>query len=66
MRRSTKRLVFLEFIYFVHYIYVCFQLVAFIREHVWYKAFLMWYSRRLELTLNFQYKCLLSGQTGLI
>ena len=33
------------------YIYVCFQLVAFIREHMWHKAFLMGNSMRLELTL---------------
>ena len=33
------------------YIYVCFQLVAFVKEHVWHKAFLMGYSMRLELTL---------------
>ena len=33
------------------YIYVCFQLVAFVREHVWHKAFLMGYLMRLELTL---------------
>ena len=41
--RSTKRFVFFEFIYFVLtyvlYIYVRFQLVAFVREHVWHKAF---------------------------
>ena len=29
---------------------VCFQLVAFFREHVWHKALLMGYSR-LELTV---------------
>ena len=43
IRWSTERFVFFEFIYFVIkyvlYIYVCFQLVAFIREHVWHKAF---------------------------
>ena len=53
--RSTKRFVVFEFIYFVLtyvlYIYVCFQLVAFVREHVWHKAFLMGYSMRLELIL---------------
>ena len=38
-------------------VYVCvcvcvyFQLVAFVREHMWLKAFLMGYSMRLELTL---------------
>ena len=33
------------FILFLHtcYIYVCFQLAAFIREHMWHKAFLMGY-----------------------
>ena len=57
IRRSTKIFVFFEFIYFVLtyvlYIYVCFQLVAFVREHMWYKALLMGYSMRLELTLVF-------------
>ena len=33
------------------YIYVCFQLVAFVREHMWHKALLMGYSMKLELTL---------------
>ena len=28
-----------------------FPAVAFVREHVWHKAFLMGYSMRLELTL---------------
>ena len=60
--RSTKRFVFFEFILFLHtcYVYVCFQLVAFVREHMWHKALLMGYSMRLELTLvsslnDFQY-----------
>ena len=52
---STKRFVFFRFIYFVltyvSYIYACFQLVAFVREYMWHKAFLMGYSMRLELTL---------------
>ena len=44
-------LYFLEFIYlFCSYIHVCFQLVAFVREHIWNKALLMGYSMRLELT----------------
>ena len=30
---------------------VCFQLVAFVREHVWHKPLSMGYSKRLELTL---------------
>ena len=60
VRRTTKRFVFFEFIYFVLtylfiyiyiYIYICFQLVAFVREHMWHKAFLMGYSMRLDLTL---------------
>ena len=33
------------------YICVCFQLFAFIREHICHKALLMGYSMRLELTL---------------
>ena len=38
---------------FLHtcYMYVCFQFVAFVWEHVWHKAFLMGQSMRLELTL---------------
>ena len=55
IRRSTKRFLFFKFIYFVLtymlYVYVCFQLVAFIGEHMWHKALLMGYSMRLELTL---------------
>ena len=50
--RSTKRFEFFEFIFFfllTCYIYVCFQLVPFVWEHVWHKAFLMVYSMRLEL-----------------
>ena len=50
--RSTKRFVFFEIIYlFCSYIHVCFQLVAFFREHIWHKALLMGYSMKLELTL---------------
>ena len=51
--RSTKRFVFFEFILFLHtcYICVCFQLVAFMREHMGHKALLMGYSMRLKLTL---------------
>ena len=48
----TKRFVFFEFIYlFILFLYfhVCFQLVAFVREHIWHKALLMGYSVRLEL-----------------
>ena len=37
------------FILFLHTC-VCFQLVAFVREHMWLKALLMGYSMRLELT----------------
>ena len=40
------------FVSFLHtcYIYVCYQLVALVREHVWHKVFLRC-SLRLELTL---------------
>ena len=50
--RSIMRFVFFNsFIcLFCSYIPVCFQLVAFIREHIWHKALLMVYSMRLELT----------------
>ena len=37
-------------IYFV-FTYVCFQLVTFVREHMWHKAMWMGYSITLELTL---------------
>ena len=52
MSRSMKRFVFsLGFIcLFCSYIHVCFQLVTFIREHIYYKALLMGYSVGLELT----------------
>ena len=51
MRRSTKRFVYLEFIYsFCFYTSVCFELDAFVKEHVWHKDYLMGYSMRLELT----------------
>ena len=45
---------FNSFILFLHacYMYVCLRLVAFVREHMWHKAFLMGYSMRLELTLD--------------
>ena len=36
----------------MYYICVCFQLVVFVREHIWHKALLMGYSMRLELTLD--------------
>ena len=53
-----KDLYFLGFIHlFCSYIHVCFQLDAFIREHVWHKALLMGYSMRLELT----HACSLNG-----
>ena len=51
MRRSSKKFIFLRFIYlFGFYICVCFQHDAFVREHVWHKALLMGCSMRLELT----------------
>ena len=34
---------------FCSYIRVCFQVVAFVREHIWHKTLLMEYSIRLEL-----------------
>ena len=50
--RSMKIFVFLNsFIYlFCSYVHVGFQLVAFVREHIWHKALLMGYSMRLKLT----------------
>ena len=52
MNTSTKRIVFFDRVIYLSrsYIHVCFQLVAFAREHIWYKAVLMGYSMRLELT----------------
>ena len=50
MSRSMKRFVFLRIYLFCSYIRVCFQLVAFIREHIWHKVLLMEYSTRHELT----------------
>ena len=59
--RSTKISVFFKnlFILFLHtcYICVCFQLVAFIREHILQKALLMRYSVRLELILVHSFIC---------
>ena len=49
MSRSMKRFVFFRIYLFCSYIHVCFQLDAFVREHVWHKALLMGYSMRLEL-----------------
>ena len=34
------------------YVYLCFQLIAFVREHMWHKAFLLGYSMKLKLTGN--------------
>ena len=30
---------------------MCLQLIAFVREHMWHKVFLIGYSMRLELTI---------------
>ena len=47
-----RDLYFLRFTDLLIYSYkrVCFQLVSFFREHIWYKALLMEYSVILELT----------------
>ena len=51
MSISTKGFIFLRFIYsFCSYIHVCFQRVAFVREHICHKAVLKAYKMRLELT----------------
>ena len=50
MSRSMKRFVFFNIYFFCSYIDVCFQLDAFIREHVWHEAMLMGYSLRLGIT----------------
>ena len=51
--RPRRNLYFLSalFIYlFCSYIRMCFQLVAFVREHIWHMALLMGHSMRFELT----------------
>ena len=45
-----KRFVFFRIYLFCSYIHVCFQLVAYVREHLWHKVLLMGFSMRLELT----------------
>ena len=50
MSWSTKRFVFFRIYLFCSDIRVCFQLNAFVREHVMRKILLMGYSMRLELT----------------
>ena len=53
IRRSTKRFIFLNLsLLFLHmcYIYVCFQLIDFVRECMWHKTMLMGYTMKLELT----------------
>ena len=47
---STKKFVFFRIYLFCPYICVCFQVVAFAKEHIWHKALLMGYSMRLEFT----------------
>ena len=68
IRRSTKKFVFFHlFLLFLHtcYRYVCFQLVAFVREHMCHKAFLMGVLNETWTHSCFQYKWLLVGQAGL-
>ena len=48
MNRSTKRFVFFKNYLFCSYICVCFQLVAFIREHMWHKV--MWIRHSMTWT----------------
>ena len=57
MSRSTKRFVFWGIYLFCSYIRLCFQLDAFVREHIWHKDLLMGYLMRLELT----HVCSLNG-----
>ena len=48
---SIEIFIFVGFIFlFISYIFVCFQLVVFVREYTWHKALLMGYSMRYELT----------------
>ena len=50
MNMSIKRFVFLKNHLFCSYIRLCFQLVAFAREHMWHKAIWMGHAIRLELS----------------
>ena len=47
---STKRFVLFRIYLFILFLHTCFQLVAFVTEHIWQKALLMGYSMRLETT----------------
>ena len=48
---DRRDLYFLELNYlFCSYIRVCFQLIAYVREHIWHKALLIGYPMRIELT----------------
>ena len=52
MNRFTKRsLSFFRIYLYCSYTRVCFQLVAFVREHMWHKAMRIVHLMRLELTL---------------
>ena len=57
--RSTERFAFfrIHFFLFCSYIRACFQLVAFVREHIEHKALLIEYSMKLELTRVCIYVC---------
>ena len=50
MNRSTQRFVFFKEL-FCSYTRVCFQLVAFVREHMWLKAIWIGHPMRLKLNL---------------
>ena len=66
--RSTRRFVFFKIYFlFLHTccICVCFQHVAFLREHLWHKAMVMRYSMGLELTFVCSLKVFSFGVVGL-
>ena len=50
MGRSTKRFEFFSIYLFISFLHICFQLDAFVTEHIWHKTLLMGYSMRFELT----------------
>ena len=48
-----KRFAFFKFIYVLFsYISVCFELVVFVRVHIWHETLLMGYTMRLELNYH--------------
>ena len=55
MSRSMKRFVFFRIYLFCSNIHVYFELVAFVREHIWHKALLMGYSLMFAVRMIFNW-----------